>query len=215
MKTLDEICLGIRSDKCSVYHNYTKVYDEYFTSRRNEKLELLELGLGNIDSENREGESILMWKEYFPNANIVGIDIEDRSFLQRDRIKIYKGNQIDEQFLNQVCNKHSFDIIIDDCSHINEYTVKTFQILFPKLNKGGIYCIEDTVTSYWESWGGNKFLKYTDTNTVMNYFKYVLDVVNMKKRHNFPHEIDFNYPTWMDEIKSIHFHNSQIIIKKQ
>ena len=40
-------------------------------------------------------------------------------------------------------------------------------------------------------------------------------VVNMKKRHNFPHEIDFDCPTWLDKINSIHFHNLQIIIKKQ
>jgi hypothetical protein len=214
MKTLDEIAIKYRTDKDSFHHGYCNIYDEYFTSRRLDNLNFLELGLGNIYSKNLEGESLLMWKEYFPNANIVGIDIEDKKFLEQDRIKVYQGNQIDSAFLNEVCSKHNFDIIIDDCSHINLYTIRTFEILFPKLNQGGIYCIEDTVTSYWEGWRGYKDVNATEAPTLMNYFKRILDVVNMKKRHNFPHPILYNYPDWLNEITSIHFHNSQIIIKK-
>ena len=64
MKTLDQIMLGIRSDKASLYHNYTPVYEHYFEPFRNDKFVFLELGLGDKTSLNREGEDLLAFQEY-------------------------------------------------------------------------------------------------------------------------------------------------------
>lgn len=89
-----------------------------------------------------------MWKSFFPFAKIFSLDIFDKSFLQKKRIKIFKGSQIDIDFLEDVCNQAGpFDIIIDDGSHVNEHLIKSFEFLFSKLKTEGIYVIEDTQTS--------------------------------------------------------------------
>ena len=41
-----------------------------------------------------------------------------------------------------------FDVIIDDGSHINAHQIFTFENLFSELKAGGLYIIEDTLTSY-------------------------------------------------------------------
>ncbi|MFK7058789.1 CmcI family methyltransferase [Flavobacterium oreochromis] len=84
------------------------------------------------------------------------IDIYDKFKLQENRIKIYKGSQVDENLLKGICKEvGEFDLIIDDGSHINDHVIKTFEYLFPRLKKGGYYVIEDTQTSYWKEYGGS------------------------------------------------------------
>jgi len=55
------------SDKNS-YHSYIEdVYEEYFSPYRNKKINLLEIGVSFSGS-------IRLWKDYFKNAQIYGID---------------------------------------------------------------------------------------------------------------------------------------------
>lgn len=72
------------------------------------------------------------------------------------------------------------DIIIDDGSHINEHVIKSFSILFPLLNMGGIYAIEDLQTSYWDEsfghWGGSQDLSAAHTS--MNFLKSLTNGLN-------------------------------------
>jgi hypothetical protein len=50
--------------------------------------------------------------------------------------------------------------VIDDGSHVNELTIKTFEYVFPKLQAGSIYVIEDTHSCYeaalW-TWPGMQY----------------------------------------------------------
>lgn len=125
-------------------HYYTQHYHMFFQHLRDQPIKFLEIGVGGYDDPNKGGESLRMWKEYFPKAEIYAIDIQDKSPLQEERIKIFKGSQVDDVFLDKVCKEvGEFDVIVDDGSHMNEHIIKTFQILFPKLKKNGIYAIED------------------------------------------------------------------------
>ena len=151
-----------------------------------------------------------MWKKYFPFGRIYSIDIYDKSKLQENRIKIFKGSQIDQIFLGKITKKiKTLDIIIDDGSHLNEHVITSFKILFPKLKDGGIYVIEDTQTSYWEDFGGNSN-DLTNSNTMMNFFKSLTDSLNNKEF------IIKNYKqTYYDrKIISIHFYHNLIFIYK-
>lgn len=141
MNSLDSLAIKYGSDKSSQGHGYTKYYDKHFGARRRWGLRILELGV-------REGWSMNMWHDYFENSQICGIDNDEeglcpKSFSQ-ERIIFEKGSQDDKDFLNGVCDRYGvFDVIIDDCSHISPLTIKSFQILFPRLRPGGIYVIED------------------------------------------------------------------------
>ena len=137
-------------------HFYTPHYQNHFKKFKFKRNNILEIGVGGYSDPYIGGNSLRMWKSYFPFSKIYSLDIHDKSFLQEKRIKIFKGSQVDFDFLEIVTKKiGQIDLIIDDGSHINNHVIESFRYLFPKLKKGGIYIIEDTQTSYWEDYGGD------------------------------------------------------------
>lgn len=191
-------------------HFYTEHYQTHFKKFRLKKINLFEIGVGGIKNPLKGGESLRMWKKYFPLAKIFSIDIHDKSALQEKNITIFKGNQVDKDFLEEVCNEiDEKDIVIDDGSHMNEHVIESFKILFPKLKDGGIYVVEDTQTSYWEHYGGNN-KDLNNPKTMMNFFKSFTDSLN-KQEFLIP-----NYEqTYFDKkIVSMHFYYNLIFIYK-
>jgi hypothetical protein len=197
------------TDKVGI-HFYTQHYMHHFKPYRLKRVKLLEIGVGGYEFPTSGGESLRMWKRFFPFGKIFSIDIYDKSQLQESRIRIYQGSQIDEAFLDEVVNDiGELDIIIDDGSHINDHVIKTFTFLFPKLKDGGIYVIEDTQTSYWKDYGGDSE-DLNNSTTMMNFFKTLTDSLNNKEF------IRDNYiQTYYDKkIVSIHFYHNLIFIYK-
>lgn len=214
--TLDQIALKYRTDKSSKYHNYTPVYEQYFKDYRNKDFTLLELGLGDKNSLNTEGESLLIWQEYFPNAQIIGIDNDINKLYHDKRIYTHLCDQTDVETLKFIFRMYSKPfIIIDDASHIQSNTIASFEGLFPLLQSGGIYCIEDTTTSYWPSWGGQASIFQENADTIMSYMLQMCHNINFKNQQHFNPPQNINIPQWIKEIDSIHFHHNQIIIKKK
>ena len=206
--------LSYRTDKASKYHNYTPVYEYYFEPYRQDHFTFLELGLGDKTSLNREGEDLLAFQEYFPNAWIIGIDNDVNKLYSDKRIRTYCCDQTDADKLKEIVkNEGSPFIILDDCSHYRKPTIESFEILFPLLKSGGYYCIEDVVApSYWPSWGGSADVF---DSKFMNYFFVLVHSINLKRQETFNPPQDIDVPDWIKEIDSIHFHHSQIIIKKK
>ena len=191
-------------------HWYTQHYQAHFDKMRFKKMNVLEIGIGGYDRPQDGGDSLRMWKYFFPNSVIHGVDIYDKQKHAEKRIKIYKGSQVDEPFLNSIIDKvGEMDIIIDDGSHINEHVITTFKILFKHLKDGGIYVIEDTQTSYWDNYGGDgKNLE--NPATMMNYFKSVIDDLNFADYKSPDHpEAKFG-----NSITAMHFYHNLIIIYK-
>jgi hypothetical protein len=130
----------------------------------------LEIGVGGYADSCEGGNSLRMWKAYFPHASIFGIDIFDKRRFEEERITIFQGSQIDESFLRSTVERiGGFDIVIDDGSHINAHVIRTFEILFPLLRNPGIYVVEDTQTSYWPGYGGSS-TRLNDAETTLGYF---------------------------------------------
>jgi hypothetical protein len=192
------------------HHWYTQYYQAHFESRRFEKLNMMEIGIGGYDRPADGGDSLRMWKYFFPNSIIHGVDIYDKDQHAEKRIKIYRGSQIDEQFLNGIIDKvGQMDIIVDDGSHLNQHVIPTFKILFKHLKMGGIYVVEDTFTSYWPDYGGDR-TNLQNPETTMNYFKSVVDEVNSWDYWK-PGDAPLAYG---NTIVSMHFYHGLIIIHK-
>jgi hypothetical protein len=206
---LNKLALIWGSDKWGA-HWYTQHYDYHFKHIRNEKLNVLEIGIGGYDDIMQGGKSLLTWKAYFKKSKIFGIDLYDKSFLNDGRITTFKGSQIDKVFLNDVCNSiGNIDIIIDDGSHVNAHIIESFLFLFPKLNQNGIYVVEDLETSYHPEYGGDsKNLK--NPYTAINFFKTMVDCLNHSEI------IDSNFsPSYFDlNIIGIHFYHNMVFIQK-
>lgn len=134
------------TDKAQHAH-YLRNYEDYFRSFVDKPVKLLELGV-------YKGGSLLLWRDYFENGLIVGLDAEPVQLSDATgRIRIYQGQQQDTALLDRIAQDNApegFDVIIDDCSHIGELTRITFWNLFDHhLKPGGLYVIEDWSTGYW------------------------------------------------------------------
>jgi len=185
--------------------NYLDVYDYYLKHMRNSNISLLELGI-------LDGNSLRMWKTYFQNGVIYGVDINPHSMVSgEDRIFTYMCSQDSKEVLNTYFRNDSIDIIVDDASHVNELTLKSFDILFPKVKSGGYYIIEDLETSYLNleeynvraSWPGMNYnrpdVQYNNNREDMN--NCFMSLVK---------QMDFG----QGNVKSMHFHHQMCIIEK-
>lgn len=210
---LSRLSLAFGTDKEGL-HSYAKHYQCHFESLRREKINILEIGIGGYENPMDGGQSLRMWKAYFPNSNIFGIDIYDKTYHDEKRIKTFKGSQVDEDFLIRMAAEiGKIDIIIDDGSHYNNHVITTFKTLFKFLSPNGIYVVEDLQTSYWDkigdvSWDGSSDLMASHTS--MNFFKSLVDGLNYEE---FP--FDEYTPTNFDKhIISMHFYHNLVFIYK-
>jgi len=137
-------------------HLYTLIYNEVFAHLRDKQIRLLEIGVGGYEYEKTGGLSLKMWADYFPYAEITGLDIHRKSLSMPPRIKVVHGSQTDESLLATLtAERGPFDIIIDDGSHVVDHQISSFFFLYPKISPNGLYAIEDIQTSFSEALGGH------------------------------------------------------------
>ena len=133
-------------------HPYTLFYDGIFKNKKDEPLKIAELGI-------LHGASILMWKEYFPNAEIYGFDYDSNlinNFKQRfnnDRVTLSNIDVTNKDSIVTAFSKLNilFDIIIEDTTHKFEDQIKVIENTYQYLKPGGILIIEDIFKSYNEN----------------------------------------------------------------
>ncbi len=218
MKSLNEIGIKHGTDKSSIVHNYLDAYEKHLSKYKDKSFTLVEVGIGGDEYTNKGGESLKMWNEYFPNATIVGIDLFDKSALNSGRIHTEICDQNDSDGLINILKLYpNPDIIIDDASHVHPYTINTFETLFPILNSGGTYIIEDTHTFAWSGWKGSINTASLKEVTI---FTYIFDLVYgmHEKWLNDPHAHNPNIYTGnplSKTIESIYFYHCTIIITKK
>lgn len=141
MNTLETIGARHDTDKNHTLHNYLSIYARYFEPIRNKVLKILEIGINT-------GGSLRMWAEYFPNAKVYGADINPGTLFTTDRITTMRVDQSDRISLATLRTYAPYDIIIDDGSHLVGHQQTTWASCMPMLKPGGLYVIEDLLTSY-------------------------------------------------------------------
>ena len=126
------------SDKGTIKHNYTPVYERHLAHLKAEPISLLEIGVAC-------GASLKMWSRYFPYASITGVDIRPEcADLCRNypKVKIQIADATKETIFG------SWDVVIDDGAHIAGHIVRAFDKQWPWLKSGGLYFIEDLRCTY-------------------------------------------------------------------
>lgn len=142
---LDELGLKHGTDKASNGHDYLHIYEQYL-SRAFDPV-LLEVGWW-------KGESIRMWRDYFPSGTIVGVDLDAKTPVPGTHFR--KADQADKVQMSAISREFGpWDVVVDDASHISPLTISTFKILWPHLKPGGLYFVEDLQVSYHPDWMGN------------------------------------------------------------
>lgn len=191
-------------------HWYCRHYARHFGALRGRALTLLEIGVGGYKDPAAGGESLRMWKDYFPRATIAGMDIEDKRGLEALRIRVLRGSQADPEFLRAVVRElGALDIVVDDGSHRPADILASFQTLFPLLSADGIYAIEDTQTSYWREFGGRED-DLTDPRTTMGWVKTLLDGLNVAELRGSARAV-----TYTDQhVVAVHAYHNLVFIQK-
>ncbi|MFI3156757.1 MAG: hypothetical protein QX199_11435 [Methylococcaceae bacterium] len=144
--SLDNIGKKFGTDKSSELHDYLRHYEELLRGFSGKPFTLVELGVGPT---NNMGKSLLTWHEYFPKATVVGVDIRaDAIEVQKEGILIEIGDCGNEEFLDYIGRKYTPHVVIDDASHKWSHQILSFEHLFPHIQQGGIFIVEDLETSF-------------------------------------------------------------------
>jgi hypothetical protein len=206
--TLDELGAHYGTDK-QWAHGYTPTYDQYLTPLRDDSIRLLELGWGGEADPNVGGASARMWRDYFPNGEVHVVELHPKNMAD-ENITLWKGSQNDPKFLQTVAEGEQFDIVLDDCSHVQSLTIRSFELLWPRVRPGGLYIVEDVHTAYQPAYGG-----HPDPDkglaTAMGFLKRCADQVNARVGAS-----DYIRPgyVWLD-VAMVAFHPGTVVVRKR
>lgn len=140
--TLSDLANKHGTDKGTVCEHlspkgYTLHYERLFEHRRDEPLRILEIGVWR-------GASLRMWEEYFPNAEIHGLDRAEACLeFASERSTVWIGDQADQAILKTLAELGPWDLIVDDGGHRFEQQIASFSALIHVLAPRGVYAIED------------------------------------------------------------------------
>jgi hypothetical protein len=183
------------------WKNYFPAYERHFHDFVNKSVMFVEVGCG-------VGGSLQMWKRYFgPHATIVGIDVlpECKDY-EEDQIEVRIGPQQDTAFLQGLLDEFGPpDIVLDDGSHKMSDMAATFEFLYPRLSKNGVYMVEDLHTCYWAEYGGELHKPDTFVETC----KALIDELNADHTREAVTPTAFTRSTL-----SIHFYDCAVVFQK-
>jgi len=182
----------------SLKATYTfRTYEELFARFRDKNPVILEIGV-------RGGGGIELFHKYFRGrCKIYGVDIDPRvrRILNKyPEVTIFLGDQADRVFMKSVAEKigRPIDIVLDDGGHFVHQQITSLEVLFPFMNKGSVYVIEDVNTSYQPAFNNHT------TPTLVEYLKTMLDTVIHTHKDDGP---------WK-QVKTIQFYQDIIAIHK-
>jgi hypothetical protein len=150
--SLENIAKTFDTDKFYEHQYVQKVYSELFSPIKNDIKTFVEIGV-------HKGGSLRMWKTYFPNARVIGLDINSSTVENCEVIVCDQSKEEDLLKIQEIIR--GADVILDDGSHRMFDQQKTFSVFFKSLKPGGIYILEDLHTSIecrmpeksWCNWG--------------------------------------------------------------
>lgn len=149
----------------AVCHSYIPVYEKIFKKFKDKPIRLLEIGVCS-------GASIVAWEEYFthPEREIHGIDITNENL--KFNLKNFHVLDGTKEETPDILGG-TWDIIIDDGSHIPSDQIRTLMLFKNRIRYGGIYVIEDIL---FEDFAQN-LIKDLDANN-MDYIYHTTDLPN-------------------------------------
>lgn len=140
-------------------NGYSRTYSEIFAPRRQRSLYLLEVGIGTLicgapssmyghDLPGyRPGASLRAWREYFPKALVIGMDVQPDTEFSEERITTVQCDSTSAEAVGRLFAARwqwpLMDVIIDDGAHEAASQLATLRNLWPRLARGGVYVLED------------------------------------------------------------------------
>jgi hypothetical protein len=183
------------------WHHYLPIYERYFAPYKSLKPRFLEIGVS-------KGGSLSLWRNYFgPDAVIFGIDIDPScAALDGKSGQVRIGSQDDPDFLaNVVKEMGGVDIILDDGSHFSKHIRASLNTLFPLLEEGGVYMVEDLHATYWRTHEGG----YQEPNSIIGDIRQMYDDM-----HHWYHGEGQKIEATADNLAALHLYDSIAVLEK-
>lgn len=198
---LAEIYATTRDFEVHKWHHYIPLYDRYFGRFRGTAVKFLEIGVAR-------GGSLQMWRRFLgEDAVLYGIDIDENCAAFDDahgQVRI--GSQDDPAFLASVVDEMGgIDVVLDDGSHKMRHIEASLRALYPRLNDGGIYMIEDLHAAYWAGFEGG----IDDPRNFFNSVRQIID--DMHERY---HHQGLKRPELGGAVSGLHVHDSIVVLEK-
>jgi hypothetical protein len=144
------------------HHSYEYVYPDLLERFYDEPNNILEVGI-------YKGGGLKFLHDTFLKSNIFGIDNTLSNFKLDlnifNRIKLLPEMEQDDINIELL---PELDIIIEDASHEMTKSIKTFEILRPKLKKNGVYIIEDIYPWFVDLYKNIGYFQIIDVRHIKN-----------------------------------------------
>lgn len=150
VELLGNLLFGYGSDK-SRGHDYHQVYAQLLD--RKTVMKVLEIGIGsnntaipsNMGTDGVPGASLRAFRDFFPNAEIYGMDYDKEILFQDTRISTFQIDQTDLNQLEMIDNLvgADFDLMIDDGLHSLKSSLNSLKVFLRLVRIGGFVVIED------------------------------------------------------------------------
>lgn len=141
------------SDRGSMRHRFTELYQMLFSPLRQRKLTVALVGLdggaGVVAPERWKDlsrDTLEMWLDYFPKAQLLALDRERSAPIRNKRVRYRKVTLEDPAEIAKAAGDDAPDIVLDDATHASHHQQNALRALFPKLAPGGLYIVEDLRT---------------------------------------------------------------------
>ena len=149
---LTSVMDSLGSDKGS-FHSYTNIYETLLSHKRFELTKVLEIGIGSTDelipsnmgSFGKPGASLRGWKEFAPNAQIIGADIDEKIMFSEANIQTITLNQLDRKSFKPLLEilNDGLDLVVIDGLHTPRADLNSIIEILPYLKSDGNFFIED------------------------------------------------------------------------
>ncbi|MCW2645076.1 MAG: hypothetical protein JWP07_1185 [Pseudonocardiales bacterium] len=182
--------------------HYFPIYTRHLERFRGRSVNVLEVGV-------YRGGGLDLWSSYLgPEAKLVGLDIDEAAVRAvKGRFQVVLGDQADPDVLRKINDDYGpFDVVIDDGGHTMDQQIVTIETLFPLLNDGGVFIVEDTHTSYWTAFGGGLH----EPTSFVEWTKPRID--DLHSRH---HAGIDRSSVWATEVDGMHWYDSVVVLDKK
>jgi hypothetical protein len=128
---------------------------------------IFEVGIG------KGAMSLRMWAEFFPQAIIYGIDNDKEFLIDEGNIRSFFCDQSNPERIRQIIQDNEIvpNVFIDDGPHVWSFQISTYNVIWPLLNSGSIYIVEDLHTScIWPQCWKNQEERPLDFFSALNHF---------------------------------------------
>ena len=157
------------------------LYNKLLVNKKFTAKNILEVGIGNFGEKN--GGSIKLWRDFFTNATIYGLDILPINYvmdelLNDDRVVLYTSTDAYDHdfFITHFLNKNiKCDFMLDDGPHTLESMKQFIRLYSQIMTDDGLLIVEDV-----QSWDWIDILK----NEVPEHLKQFIKVYDLRPNKN-------------------------------